>query len=138
MAAGAVSGENVAASTAFWHLGARQGIPAPGAANAILETSPVGTVLAATVANGHRSLYNLTFDLPTATTCTGPCTGIWPPLLTNRQAAAGPGVNRDGLGIITRPDGTRQVTYFGPPGYPFAFDLAPGPPPRSTTAASPP
>ena len=128
MPAGAVSGENVAAFNAFWHLDTRQGIPAPGAANVILENSPVGTVLAATVANGHRSLYNLTFDLPTATTCTGPCTGIWPPLLTNRQAAAGPGVNRDGLGIITRPDGTRQVTYFGHPVYLFAFDLGAGAP----------
>jgi predicted lipoprotein with Yx(FWY)xxD motif len=58
-------------------------------------------------------LDNLTFDTPASATCTGPCTGIWPPLLTSRQAFAGLGVTRDGLGILGRADGTQQVTYFG-------------------------
>ncbi len=128
MPPGAVSGENAAAFNAIWQLDTRGCIPAPGAATAILENSPVGAVLAAPVANGYRSLYNLTFDTPTTAKCTGPCAGIWPPLLTSRQAAAGPGVNRRGLGILLRPDGTRQVTYLGHPVYRFAFDLGPGAP----------
>jgi predicted lipoprotein with Yx(FWY)xxD motif len=128
MPPGAVSGQNVAAFNTFWHLDTRHGVPAPGRATVILENSPVGAVLAATVANGFRSLNHLTFDTPTTSTCTGPCSGIWPPLLTNRQAAAGPGVIRRGLGMVTRPDGTRQVTYFGHPVYLFAFDLAAGAP----------
>jgi predicted lipoprotein with Yx(FWY)xxD motif len=103
-------------------------LPAPGAAQVILESTAVGAVLAAQVANGYRSLNMLTFDTPTSTTCTGPCAGIWPPLLTDRQASAGPGVNRDGLGIVTRPDGTRQVTYFGHPVYLFFGDLGAGAP----------
>jgi predicted lipoprotein with Yx(FWY)xxD motif len=123
---GAVNGENVTAFNAVWQLDTVDGIPAPGAAKVILENSADGPVLAAPVANGYRSLYLLTFDPPDATTCTGPCTGIWPPLLTSRQAAAGPGVSRDGLGILQRPDGTRQVTYFGRPVYLFAFDLGAG------------
>ena len=128
MPAGAVSGENVAAFNAFWHLDGLGGLPAPGQARVILENTAVGMVSAAPVANGYRSLYNLTFDTPAATTCTGPCTGIWPPLLTDRQASAGPGVSRDGLGILTRPDGTRQVTYFGHPVYLFFGDLGAGAP----------
>jgi predicted lipoprotein with Yx(FWY)xxD motif len=128
MPAGAVSGENVTAFDAFWHLDTIPGLPAPGQAHVILEKTAVGMVLATQAANGYRSLYNLTFDPPGGTACTGPCTGIWPPLLTNRQASAGPGVNRDGLGILMRPDGTRQVTYFGHPVYLFAFDLAAGAP----------
>ena len=128
MPAGAVSGENVAAFNAFWHLDTTGGLPAPGQAQVILESTAVGTVLAAQVANGYRSLNTLTFDTPTSATCTGPCTGIWPPLLTDRQASAGPGVNRDGLGIVTRPDGTRQVTYFGHPVYLFFGDLGAGAP----------
>ncbi len=126
---GAVTGENVTAFNTFWHLDTLSGLPAPGAATVTLENSPAGSVLAAPTAFGtHRSLYALTFDLPTAATCTGPCAGIWPPLLTDREAAAGPGVNRDALGILVRPDGTRQVTYFGHPLYLFAFDLAAGAP----------
>jgi len=126
---GAVNGENVTAFNAFWHLDTLTGLPAPGAATVMLENSPAGPVLAAPTAFGtHRSLYALTFDLPTAATCTGPCAGIWPPLLTDREPAAGPGVNRDALGILLRPDGTRQVTYFGHPLYIFAFDLAAGAP----------
>lgn len=125
---GAVNGENVTAFNAIWQLDTVDGIPAPGAANVVLENSAYGPVLAATTANGTRSLYPLTFDPPAATTCTGPCTGIWPPLLTNRQASAGAGVSRDGLDILQRPDGTRQVTYFARPVYLFAFDLGPGAP----------
>lgn len=128
MPAGAVSGENIAAFNAFWHLDTTGGLPAPGQAHVILENTAVGTVLAAQVANGYRSLNMLTFDTPTSATCTGPCTGIWPPLLTNRQASAGPGVSQDGLGILTRPDGTRQVTYFGHPVYLFFGDLGAGAP----------
>ena len=132
MPAGTVSGENVAAFNAFWHLDTTAGLPAPGQAHVILENTAVGVVLAAQVANGYRSLNTLTFDTPTSATCTGPCAGIWPPLLTNRQASAGPGVNRDGLGILTRPDGTRQVTYFGHPVYLFFGDLGAGAPPGLT------
>ena len=126
---GAVSGENVTAFNAYWHLDSLTGLPTPGAAKVILENTAEGPVLATPTAFGtYRSVYALTFDPPDATTCTGPCTGIWPPLLTNREAAAGPGVNQDELDILTRPDGTRQVTYFGHPVYLFAFDLAAGAP----------
>jgi len=129
MPAGAVSGENVTAFNAFWHLDTIPGLPAPGAARVILENTAQGPVLATPTAFGtYRSLYALTFDPPDATTCTEPCTGIWPPLLTTRESAAGPGVNRDALGILQRSDGTRQVTYFGHPVYLFAFDLAAGAP----------
>jgi predicted lipoprotein with Yx(FWY)xxD motif len=128
MPAGAVSGENIAAFNAFWHLDTLGGLPAPGQAHVILENTAVGVVLAAQVANGYRSLNALTFDTPASATCTGPCAGIWPPLLTDRQASAGPGVSRDGLGIVTRPDGTRQVTYCGHPVYLFFGDLGAGAP----------
>jgi predicted lipoprotein with Yx(FWY)xxD motif len=125
---GDVNGENVTAFDAFWHLDTLAGLPAPGAAKVILENSADGLVLAAPTANGYRSLYLLTYDLPAQATGTGPCTAIWPPLLTNREPAAGPGVSRGALGILSRPDGTRQVTYHGHPVYLFAFDLGAGAP----------
>jgi predicted lipoprotein with Yx(FWY)xxD motif len=45
MPAGAVSGENVAAFNAFWHLDTTAGLPAPGQAHVILESTAVGVVL---------------------------------------------------------------------------------------------
>jgi len=59
--------------------------------------------------------------------CTGSCTSIWIPL---RAPASGspteaPGV-RGTLGVITRPDGVRQVTLRGAPLYRFFQDSAPG------------
>jgi len=126
---GATSGENVGGFDAIWQLDTVGGLPAPGVARVELERTPDGLVLAAPTAFAtHRSLYALTFDRPRAATCVGPCAAIWPPLLTTRKALAGRGIQRRALGILRRPDGTRQVTYHGHPLYFFAFDLGPGAP----------
>jgi predicted lipoprotein with Yx(FWY)xxD motif len=50
-------------------------------------------------------------------TCAGPCTKEWPPLFTNGQVTAGPGVNSAWLGTIGRADGPTQVEYNGWPLY---------------------
>ena len=50
------------------------------------------------------------------------CTQYWPPVLTSGQPEAGAGVDQSAVGTITRPDGTRQVTYHGRPLYLFADD----------------
>ena len=126
MPAGAVSGEKVTAFNSVWQLDNIDGLPAPGQGKVILENTSAGAAVAAQMANGYRSLYVLTYDPPGGTSCTGACAAIWPPLLTDREAAAGPGVNRDQIGILQRPDGTRQVTYNGHPVYMFAFDMGAG------------
>jgi predicted lipoprotein with Yx(FWY)xxD motif len=59
-------------------------------------------------------------------TCTGACTREWPPLFTNGQVTAGPGVNSAWLGTIGRTDGPTQVEYNGWPLYHSARDRAPG------------
>jgi|tagenome__1003787_1003787.scaffolds.fasta_scaffold20909556_3 predicted lipoprotein with Yx(FWY)xxD motif len=59
-------------------------------------------------------------------TCTGPCMKVWPPLFTNGQVTAGPGVNSAWLGTIGRSDGLTQVEYNGWPLYHYARDAAPG------------
>jgi predicted lipoprotein with Yx(FWY)xxD motif len=73
------------------------------------------------------TLYTLAKDSPGHSTCTGSCASIWPPLtLSSSQGSpvAGPGVS--GLGTLTRPDGTVQVTYQGMPLYTYTGDHAPG------------
>lgn len=59
-------------------------------------------------------------------TCTGPCMKEWPPLFTNGQVTAGPGVNSAWLGTIGRSDGLTQVEYNGWPLYHYAKDTRPG------------
>jgi predicted lipoprotein with Yx(FWY)xxD motif len=61
-----------------------------------------------------------------------PCdTGLWPALLTDGPPIAGPGVNPNLLGTVTRTDlpglpSADQVTYAGYPLYRFFLDEAPG------------
>lgn len=59
-------------------------------------------------------------------TCHGPCTREWPPLYTNGQVTAGPGVNSAWLGTIGRTDGPIQVEYNGWPLYYSSRDREPG------------
>ena len=59
-------------------------------------------------------------------TCAGPCTKEWPPLFTNGQVTAGPGVNSAWLGTIGRSDGPIQVEYNGWPLYYSTRDTEPG------------
>lgn len=56
------------------------------------------------------------------TACQEYCTLIWPPVLTSGLPEAGHGVDQHALGVITRPDGTHQVTYNGRPLYLFIKD----------------
>ena len=74
-----------------------------------------------------RTLYVYTRDKGTTSECYGACAKVWPPLTT-----AGPvtisgkyTVQRD-LGVTTRTDGTKQVTYGGHPLYYYQGDTAPG------------
>lgn len=123
-APGQFNGEDVAAFKGVFWLVSPDGRPDAGVATVQTEVSPNGVVLAAQTAGGtHRSLYLLTLDPPSHTTCTGDCTAVWPPLLTSRRPRAGIGVNKHLLGVLRRPDGTLQVTYDHHPVYMFAFDL---------------
>jgi len=57
--------------------------------------------------------------------CTGGCATAWPPLAAPVKAPAG--VRLPGrLGVITRPNGVKQVTLNGYPLYCYAGDKAPG------------
>jgi predicted lipoprotein with Yx(FWY)xxD motif len=89
-----------------------------------VERTRAGTVLA-----GRKglTLYYYTEDKPGSGTsaCTGGCAVAWPSLKAPVKAPAG--VKMPGpIGMITRADGTRQVTINGYPVYYYAGDKAPG------------
>ncbi len=75
---------------------------------------------------GDMTLYLLTTDSSTASTCDDECADEWPPLLgTAAQVTAGDGVS-DTFGTITRSDGTQQISHGGHPLYYYSGDDAPG------------
>lgn len=151
-AAGDTQGANlddpVTSPPGIWYLvNPDRGTPATGQAQLQLETAPVGgtgpeeTVLAATMDDDFSVFPNASFPVYTLGTgrshqwgdlwnyadgregvCQGKCAVYWPPVLTSKWPEAGPGVDQWALGIIVRPDGTFQVTYFGRPLYLFNGD----------------
>ncbi len=127
-ARGQKNGEDVAAFDGIFLLDAPSGRAAVGVPTVRSEVSSNGIVLSSPTASGGRSLYTLSFDPTGKATCLGPCSGVWPPLLTSSHAVAGTGVSQAGLGTLRRPDGSLQVSYHGHPLYFFAFDLGAGAP----------
>ena len=95
------------------------------------ETTRAGMVLA----NGSGlTLYYFSADKPDSgkSVCTGGCAVAWPPLAAPVKAPAG--VHLPGrLGVITRPDGVKQVTLNGYPLYRYAGDKSPGRPPATAS-----
>jgi len=88
------------------------------------EKTTGGTIL--TSAGGYV-LYYFTADKPGSgvSTCTGSCASTWPPLTGTVQPP--PGATMPGpLGMITRADGTKQVTINGYPIYLYSGDQTPG------------
>jgi predicted lipoprotein with Yx(FWY)xxD motif len=87
-----------------------------------LHKTAVGKVLVA--ANG-RTVYLLTADHGTKSTCYGQCAAAWPPLIATKPTASH-GVKASKLGTTKRRDGRLQVTYGGHPLYYFIQDKESG------------
>lgn len=73
------------------------------------------------------TLYTFTRDEAKVSNCYDQCEQLWPVLKVSgqEQPVAGPGINGT-LGVTTRREGTRQVTYNDMPLYYFARDSSPG------------
>jgi len=98
---------------------------ASGAATVSLA-SISGMPAKALVGSNGRTLYLFQADKNGASACTGACAAAWPPDIVTGQPQASSGINQALLGTITRPDGTKQVTYNGHPLYYFTADAAAG------------
>lgn len=73
-----------------------------------------------------KTLYTNTVDTPEDLRCTNiACTSFWPPYTVDGQPTAGEEIPGS-LGTVTRPDGSKQVTYNQQPLYTFYLDRQPG------------
>jgi predicted lipoprotein with Yx(FWY)xxD motif len=84
------------------------------------KPSKLGTILA--VAPKKLSVYMFEADTSSQSACTGACEGAWPPVTSASAAQVSGGAVSGDLGTITRPNGSKQVTYKGHPLYFFAKD----------------
>jgi predicted lipoprotein with Yx(FWY)xxD motif len=86
-----------------------------------VSTTQIGGVGKVLVDASGMALYTPDNETASNVRCTGACTSIWKPLSPGGKTptAASDAVK---LGVITRPDGTKQVTAAGKPLYTFAQD----------------
>jgi predicted lipoprotein with Yx(FWY)xxD motif len=78
------------------------------------------------VTSTGMTLYLLTSDPSGGSTCVGPCSIVWPPLVVNGRLKAGPGVNPSLLSTFARSNGARQVLYDRHALYTYQDDASPG------------
>jgi predicted lipoprotein with Yx(FWY)xxD motif len=98
--------------------------PAAGPVIMVAQNAALGAIL--TDSKG-MTLYVYTKDTPGASTCTGDCAGIWPPLTVPAGTTPTAGSGFSGmLGTIQRSDGTTQVTVNNQPVYLWVKDKKPG------------
>jgi predicted lipoprotein with Yx(FWY)xxD motif len=86
------------------------------------QSSKYGQIL---VNGSGETLYLLTADTGTQSTCNGTCAGVWPPDTTT-GTPSNSGVTASLVATSARTDNTTQVTYHGHPLYTFAHDTKPG------------
>ena len=72
-----------------------------------------------------RTLYFFAKDYNGSSACYGECANHWP-IFYVENLKPGPGLNPDDFGVITRKDGSKQITYKGWPLYYYAGDAKPG------------
>jgi predicted lipoprotein with Yx(FWY)xxD motif len=118
-----------------WYLLSPDGTPATGPATIETESPQPGaryttTKLAVEMLPGIApggaavSAYTFSSDTPGYSTCYGPCARDFIPVVTVGTPVIGSGVNASAVGVITRYDGTEQVTYNGQPLYIYSGERA--------------
>ncbi len=91
-----------------------------------INIQKVSTTISYLTDGNGMSLYISLKDGPSKSNCDTTCLVTWRPVLVSGKIIAGPGVNLANLGVFTRQDGTRQVTYLGAPLYTYSMDVNPG------------
>src|SRR5665811_752660 len=124
---GSATGATVQSSAVTTVQGATKS--APSLTIATYKTPEDGTLISGA---NNRTLYVLTADEKSSSaheklsTCYGGCAAVWPPVLASGTPAVAGKANASLLGLTTRRDGTKQVTYNGLPLYYYVADAKAG------------
>lgn len=127
--AGSAAGGHAALPAATAHGGSRTA-PPTGASVAVEVATNARFGLILVDPTGH-TLYRTSTETAggiAGLTCVGSCTATWHPLLLppgDLQPIPGAGVSGH-LGVVSRPNGSSQVSWQGSPLYTYAGDSAPG------------
>jgi predicted lipoprotein with Yx(FWY)xxD motif len=106
--------------------GSGESVPEDSSAAQTVSVSAVDGVGQVLVDAQGAALYAANEEAGGMVRCTGSCTAVWDPLtLAGDDPTAGDGL-RAKLGVVERPDGTRQVTFDSRPLYRFVEDTNPG------------
>ena len=119
------SGSSSPAASSSPYSSPTTGSSQPSAASVTITTAKgaMGTYLAG--ASG-RALYLWVADSHGKSACSGACAKVWPPLIAKSMPSVSGGVHASHVGLISRSDGTKQVTYDGHPLYYFVADSSAG------------
>jgi predicted lipoprotein with Yx(FWY)xxD motif len=127
--AGSSSSATAAASHTATPAASHAATPAASSAAASTVATAANSALGKTILVNARgmTLYKYDQDTSGASNCTGSCATAWPPLTvtSGTSPTGGSGVTGT-LATITRPDGTKQVTYNGAPLYTWKQDTKAG------------
>lgn len=101
---------------------------ASGDSAAVVQVRDVGSLGKVLVTPAGLTLYTFKSDTPNSgkSACSGACAGTWPALTTTAATVAAPAGVTGTFALITRDDGSKQVTFNGQPLYRYAADAAPG------------
>jgi predicted lipoprotein with Yx(FWY)xxD motif len=91
---------------------------AAGSLVSVRQVSGVGPIL---VDGDGQAVYTNDQESGGNVLCTGPCTAFWKPVISSAGKPAQTPKARK-LGVLTRPDGTKQLTSNGKPLYTFSED----------------
>ncbi|HZU75673.1 MAG TPA: hypothetical protein VFA70_02855 [Dehalococcoidia bacterium] len=95
--------------------------------NPTVQTRDLGGNTGTVLTDGQgKTLYTFSLDTDGTSHCTDACATAWPPLALASGNPVAPSGLSGSLGVITRSDGTRQVTYNNQPLYYFSGDSAAG------------
>jgi predicted lipoprotein with Yx(FWY)xxD motif len=114
------------AATATQKIAAK---PASSLVIATYKTPEDGTLISGA---GNRTLYVFKADEKSTSaheklsTCYGGCAAVWPPVLASATPTVSGKASASLIGLTTRRDGSKQVTYNGLPLYYYAADTKAG------------